>query len=145
MVVDGQPMTLIVPSNLSILSVARAFVEAVCQAGGFDQTAIDAVVLATNEAASNVIRHGHHNRPNAQLQIQCRLEADGIEVCLIDEGERFDLNAVPELDPAEIRVGGRGVFLMRSLMDELSCDPRPEGGNTLRMVKRRAREAAKHC
>jgi anti-sigma regulatory factor (Ser/Thr protein kinase) len=35
-----------------------------------------------------------------------------------------------------LRIGGRGVFLMRALMDELSCQPRGEGGNTLRMFKR---------
>ena len=43
---------------------------------------------------------------------------------------------MPHLDPAEVRIGGRGVFLMRKLMDELSCQPRGERGNTLRMVKR---------
>jgi anti-sigma regulatory factor (Ser/Thr protein kinase) len=43
---------------------------------------------------------------------------------------------VPHLDPGEVRVGGRGIFLMRQLMDELSSQPRSQGGNILRMVKR---------
>ena len=55
---------------------------------------------------------------------------------MLDEGAPFDLDAVPYLDPAELRLGGRGVFLMRTLMDELSCQPREQRGNTLRMVKR---------
>jgi serine/threonine-protein kinase RsbW len=146
MAADSQRLTLTLPSDLRLLSVARVFVESVCQAGGFDQGTTNAIVLATNEAVSNVIRHAHLGLSEAQLQIQCRFCPDGIEIFLLDEGEPFDLAAVPHLDPAEIRVGGRGVFLMRSLMDELSCQPRGERGNTLRMVKRcRRNSPARDC
>ncbi|HEV3260085.1 MAG TPA: ATP-binding protein [Gemmataceae bacterium] len=132
---DSSPLTLTLPSDLRLLSVARTFVEAVCKVGGFDQATTDAIVLATNEATSNVIRHAHQGRPEAYLQIQCRFCSEGLEICLLDEGEPFDLTAVPHLNPAEIRVGGRGVFLMRRLMDELSCQAQGERGNVLRMVK----------
>jgi serine/threonine-protein kinase RsbW len=116
--------------------LARNFVEELCQAAGLDKPATDAVVLATNEAISNVIRHAHHNAPSAQLQIEGRLCPDRLEIDILDEGEPFNLQAVPHLDPGEIRIGGRGVFLMRTLMDELSCQPRGPRGNRLRMVKR---------
>jgi serine/threonine-protein kinase RsbW len=129
-------LTLTLPSELRMLSVARAFIEAVCQTNHLDKATTHAIVLATSEATSNVIRHAHRNRPEASLQIQCLLFPDQIEICLVDEGEPFDLTAVPYLDPSEVRVGGRGVFLMRALMDELYCQPRREGGNTLHMVKR---------
>jgi serine/threonine-protein kinase RsbW len=134
---DGSPLTLTIPSDLRMLGVARAFVEAACHINDLERCTVHAVVLATGEAVTNIIRHAHHNRPHAQLQIQCRLHADGIEVLLLDEGEPFDLAAVPELDPGELRVGGRGIFLMRTLMDELSCAPRAGHGNVLRMLKRR--------
>jgi serine/threonine-protein kinase RsbW len=129
-------LTLTIPSELSMLSVARAFVDAVCQSRDLDRCTTHAVILAVGEAVSNIIRHAHHNRPDAPLQLECRLLPDAIEICLLDEGEPFDLDAVPHLDPGEVRVGGRGVFLMRALMDELSCQPRGPRGNTLRMVKR---------
>jgi serine/threonine-protein kinase RsbW len=137
---DDRPLTLTIPSDLRLLPVVRGFIEAVCQVGGLDDTATNAVVLATNEAASNVMRHAHRSAPEAALQIQCRIDAGAMEVCILDEGDPFDLEAVPALDPAEIRVGGRGVFLMRALMDELNCQPRGERGNTLRMVKRCCRK-----
>ena len=133
---DSRPWTLTIPSDLRLLPLARGFVEAVCAIGGLDRDDTDAIVLAMHEAANNVIRHAHHGDPAAQLQIQCHLCADGIELHLLDEGEPFDLASVPHLDPAELRIGGRGVFLMRTLMDELSCQPRGQRGNTLRMVKR---------
>jgi serine/threonine-protein kinase RsbW len=130
-------MSIIVPSNLEVLPVIRSFVESVCRLGRLDQRATDAIVLATNEAASNVIRHAHRDRPEMQLHVQCLIRDDAIEVSLHDEGEPFNVCEVPHLDPSEIRVGGRGVFLMRALVDELACSPRACGGNTLRMVKRR--------
>jgi serine/threonine-protein kinase RsbW len=131
------PFTLTVPSNLRMVSLTRAFLEAVCQVGDMDQSTTHAIVLATGEAVSNIIRHAHHDRPEAQLQVQCYLHPDAVEILLYDEGAPFDLVGVPHLDPGELRLGGRGVFLMRALMDELSCQHQEGRGNVLRMVKRR--------
>jgi len=128
------PWSLTIPSDLRLLGLARAFVEAVCQVGGLDERDTHAVVLATDEATNNVMRHAHRGRPDAVLQLQCYLRPDRIEIHLHDQGGPFNLDAVPRLDPGEIRVGGRGVFLMRRLMDELTVVAR-DGGNTLRMVK----------
>ncbi len=129
------PLTLTIPSDARMLSVVRAFVEAACHVARLDKARLHSVMLATGEAFSNVIRHAHRDRPNAQIQIQCWLHADSLELHFHDEGEPFDLEGVPHLDPAELRIGGRGVYLMRTLMDELTCLPRDKGGNTLRMVK----------
>jgi serine/threonine-protein kinase RsbW len=133
---EQAPLTLTIPSDLRLLVVARSFVHAVCQIAGFDRATTDAIVLATHEAANNVVRHAHQNNPDALLQIQCFLGTDSIEICLLDEGAPFDLDNVPHLNPGELRIGGRGVYLMRTLMDELSCERRGDRGNTLRMVKR---------
>lgn len=130
------PWSLTIPSDLRLLALARAFVEAVCHVAGFDQVTTHAIVLAADEATNNVMRHAHQDNPHAHVQIQCYLHPDGIEIHLHDEGHPFDLSSVPHLDPAELRVGGRGVYLMRTIMDELTCHPRGERGNTLRMVKR---------
>ena len=133
------PWTLTIPSDSRLLSLARHFVEAVCQVGGVPSADTEAIVLALHEAVHNVIRHAHQGNPQAHLQIQCHLCPDSVEIHLIDEGRPFDLAAVPYLDPSELRIGGRGVFLMRTLMDELVCQPRDGRGNTLRMVKRCSR------
>src|SRR4051812_23969621 len=132
---DHPPLTLTVPTDPRMLPVARAFVEAACQLARLDKSRLHAVVLAVGEAFTNVVRHAHRNRPEAQIQIQCWLRPDMLEIHFHDEGEPFDLNTVPHLNPGELRIGGRGVYLMRTLMDELSCSRRTCGGNTLRMVK----------
>lgn len=141
--VNDAPWTLTISSDLRLLALARSFVEAVCRVAGFDEKATHAIILATDEATNNVMRHAHRDQPDAPVQIQCFFWPDGIEIRVLDEGEPFDLDSVPNLDPSELRVGGRGVFLMRALMDELSCQPRGERGNTLRMVKRCPRQSAR--
>ena len=133
---EGRPWTLTLTSDLRLLALARAFVEGVCQVAGFDERSTHAIVLATDEAINNVIRHAHQGQPDALIQVRCYFRSDGLEIHLLDEGAPFDLAAVPHLDPSELRVGGRGVFLMRALMDELFCQPREERGNALHMVKR---------
>jgi serine/threonine-protein kinase RsbW len=130
------PWALTIPSNLRLLALARSFVEAVCQVSGLDESVTNAVVMAADEATNNVMRHAHEGRPDTPLQIQCFFGPDSVEVRIHDEGPPFDIDAVPQLDPTELRVGGRGVFLMRTLMDELYCEPRGPGGNTLRLIKR---------
>ena len=128
--------TLTVPSNPRMLSIARTFVESVCQARQVDRTTIHAIVLATGEAVTNIVRHAHRDCPDASFQIQCHVGPETVEVILMDQGVPFNLSQVPHMEPGELRLGGRGVYLMRILMDELSCQPLGDRGNRLRMVKR---------
>src|SRR6266404_384796 len=101
MATEAAPWTLTIASDLRLLALARAFVEAVCQVAGFDDVTTHAVVLATDEATNNVMRHAHEGRPEATLQIQCFPLTDGLEVRVLDEGDPFDITRVPHLDPAE--------------------------------------------
>jgi serine/threonine-protein kinase RsbW len=134
---DCPAFTLTLPSESRMLTVARTFVEAVCQAHCLERTLTHSLVLVAGEAFTNIVRHAHRNVPEAQLEIRLQILPNAIALTFEDEGAPFDLAAVPELDPGELRIGGRGVYLMRTLMDELSCQPRPgQAGNTLRLVKR---------
>ena len=107
-----------------MLSVVRTFLEAACQALQIDRGAMHAVVLAGGEAVINIIRHAHRDKPEAQIQLQMHVTSDSIVLDFEDEGDPFDLEAVPQLDPGELRLGGRGVYMMRALMDQVSCQPR---------------------
>jgi serine/threonine-protein kinase RsbW len=134
---DCLAFTLTMPSELRMLSIARSFVEAVCQAHHLDRSLVHSLVLVTGEAFTNIVRHAHRDVPTAQLELRLQILGDAVALTFEDQGAPFDLDAVPSLAPGDLRIGGRGVYLMRTLMDELSCHPRPgEPGNTLRMVKR---------
>jgi serine/threonine-protein kinase RsbW len=110
------------PSDPRMLSVVRTFVEAVCQARQVDSTTINAVVLATGEAVTNIVRHAHRDTPDAPFQVQCRVGQDTVEITLLDQGAHFDVTQVPDL--------------MRALMDEIICQPLGQRGNCLRLLKR---------
>ena len=141
---DGALFSLTLPSELRMLSVARSFVEAVCQAYRLDRATTHALVIVTGEAVTNIVRHAHQNRPGSQMEMHLQILQDGVVMTFRDEGAPFDLASVPALPPGELRIGGRGVYLMRTLMDELTCVPRDTGaGNVLRMVKRC--EALREC
>src|SRR5205823_13374999 len=98
---------------------------------------VRSLVVVTGEAFTNVVRHAHRQVAAGQLQILFEIHADKAVLTFVDQGEPFDIGAVPHLAPGELRIGGRGVYLMRTLMDEVTCQPRSnQSGNTLRMVKR---------
>lgn len=145
---NGARFSLTVPSEARMLSVARGFVEAVCEAYQLDRSALHALVIVTGEAITNIVRHAHRHCPSAQIEIRLEIHADQVVLAFEDQGESFDLESVPQLPPGDMRIGGRGIFLMRTLMDELTYQARAPGlpGNVLRMVKRCAIDvAARHC
>ena len=135
---EGATLALTLPSELRMLSVARTFVEAVCEAYRLERATTHALVIVTGEAITNIVRHAHQNRPGTQIDLHLQIRADAVVITFRDQGPPFDLAAVPELPPGDLRIGGRGIYLMRTLMDELTCEPRGEGtdGNVIRMVKR---------
>jgi serine/threonine-protein kinase RsbW len=139
---NSSAWTVLLPGDPRLLASVRTFAEAICQLSRLDDETTSAIVLSTHEAACNVIRHAHRDRPESLMRIRFSITALGVEIQLDDSGIPFDIGSVPHLDPGEVRAGGRGVFLIRTLMDEVSSEARPDGGNTLKMLKRlQSREA----
>ena len=118
-----------------MLPLARQFVESVGRIFACDECAIESLQLATHEALQNIIRHAHCQRGDAQLEIHVFPRHDGLELHLLDDGEPFDVDAVPYMEPGELRIGGRGVYLIRRLVDEMVREPRQPRGNILKLVK----------
>jgi anti-sigma regulatory factor (Ser/Thr protein kinase) len=133
---DSIPFALTLPSDLRLLALARVFIETACASLNFDICFVESVQLAVHEALQNIIRHAYDGRADAVLEIQVVPLEGGLEIRLLDEGKPFDVSAVPYLEPGELRIGGRGVFLMRRLVDEMASEPRLPKGNVLRLIKR---------
>jgi serine/threonine-protein kinase RsbW len=136
---DVPSFSLTLPSEARMLSVARGFVEAVCQAYDLERSTMHALIIVTGEAVTNIVRHAHQNCAGAQLELHLEIQDDAVILTFEDQGDPFDFDAVPQLPPGELRIGGRGIYLMRALMDVVSHRPNANGkcGNVLRMVKRR--------
>ena len=84
------------------------------------------IETAVREAISNAIIHGNHEDPFKRVRVMCRCNSDGeVRITVRDEGPGFKSDAVPDPTSPENRLSthGRGIYLMRMLMDEVrSCE-----------------------
>jgi anti-sigma regulatory factor (Ser/Thr protein kinase) len=98
---------------------------------------IMAVEVALQEALTNAIRHGCNNDASRRLQCCVAMDDAGEMMIVVrDPGTGFDSSSIPHpLDPANLlKPGGRGIFLINQLMDEVKYR---DGGRELQMRKRR--------
>ena len=92
--------------------------------------------LAMREALNNALRHGNKMDPTKKIHFSYSCDSQqGLWVMIRDEGRGFDPDAVPDpTQPENLdRTGGRGVFLMRNLMDEVDFR---DGGREVQMRRR---------
>ena len=138
----GAPVRLDLPSCLDMLDVAQSVSEQVARTVGLDDESLYWVGVAVRESMINAIKHG--NRQDAGKRVYIELtpllddQPPGLAIRIRDEGRGFDPSTVPDCVAPEnlLKASGRGIFLIRSFMDEVTVQRAPEGGMELRMVKR---------
>jgi serine/threonine-protein kinase RsbW len=98
------------------------------------------VELALREALINAMVHGNRMNPDKWVHVRCRCEPEnGVSIVVEDEGQGFDLIGVSDPATAEgVRSEGRGIFIMRSYMDEVSFE---KGGTEVHLRKRAGRSS----
>lgn len=137
------------PSLRLALSATRAEVgraldevRAHLEAKGVESDVVDDVCLVVDEVLANVVLHGYAEDAGARAFLDLVVTEDGCSVEIRDRAPAFDPLSVsaPELgdDPEGRGVGGLGVHLMRSLMDELAYERRGDE-NVLRARRARRR------
>ncbi len=121
--------------NLSLISV---FISDSMIASGLDARKIFEVQLAVDEACTNIIKHGYANEAGTIDIICCMMDGEFV-VVIKDEGKHFDPMSVqpPDLNASleERQIGGLGVHLIKSMMDEVRYEFIDEK-NVLTMVAR---------
>lgn len=122
------------------LRLVRQTVQEYSLEAGFDARDCDAITLAVGEAVGNVIQHAYEGQPDQNFRLCCRTGDGYLEVEVRDDGRPFDPDEVPELEPDELRPGGRGLYLIKTIMDEIKY--RRDGEeNVVSMRKRLAASA----
>jgi len=129
-----------IAADLDNLKLARDFVEESSQFAGLDENRTGELLLAVDEAVTNIITHGCTQR---ECIIQMEFESDP-EACVVrirDTAPLFDPTAridpdlsIPPLERDE--PGGFGVYLFKHLVDQASYRTTPDGRNELTLVKR---------
>ena len=92
------------------------------------------VEIALREALANAIIHGNHENPGKHVHVRCRCEPSEISLAIKDEGPGFDVDRISDPTAPENTKSahGRGIYLMKALMDEVRFE---EGGVVVHMRK----------
>jgi serine/threonine-protein kinase RsbW len=102
---------------------------------GYSDAATFAIKLALEEALTNAIRHGNRCDPARHVEVEFEIGRERSVIVITDQGEGFDLAAVPDptADENLEKPHGRGIMLMRAYMDEVRYNDK---GNRVQLLKR---------
>ena len=123
------PLELKFPADVSQLATTRTALRTWLTRGGVDPNQTLNVLIAAGEAVANAIEHGHRHNPNGTVTLSATALVDQLELTIIDTGSW----KLPQ--PATDSHRGRGLALMRSLMQDVTINPDPTG-TTVRLSAR---------
>jgi serine/threonine-protein kinase RsbW len=142
MLTRGGTVKLQIHSNFEMLDFVQVVSDRVGQLAGMDEDTVHWIGVAVRESVINAIKHG--NREDTQKLVTVEFtftpQANPAElvVRVLDQGEGFDPHDIADpLAPENLlKSSGRGIFFMRSLMDDVSLKRASGGGMEVRMVKK---------
>lgn len=125
-----------------MLDFVQVVSDHLCKRLGFDEDSMHWVGVAVRESVINAIKHGNRNDQEKMVSVEFTSSRTPGEliVTIRDQGEGFDPETLADpLAPENmLKSSGRGIFLMRNFMDDVSLRRAPEGGMEVRMVKKLA-------
>ena len=122
------------PSDIQLVEAAVSYLVGRCRDFDFGDPRLEVNFrVGVTEAIANAVLYGNRADPRKLVRIEVCLDPSRVEVRVSDQGDGFDPDAVPDpTEPENVQLaGGRGLFLIRQLMDEMEYNLR---GNTLRMA-----------
>jgi serine/threonine-protein kinase RsbW len=129
-------------STIDALDLVQAVTEHIARELGLDDEALHWTGMAVRESVINAITHGNNNDPAKFVFIDFSATPEFNPLDLVvrvrDQGAGFDPEALANpLTPDNVlKASGRGIFLIRQFMDDVSVAPAREGGMEIRMLKR---------
>lgn len=142
MALDGQVIRIALPSSFDLLDLVQVISDRLSGLAGLDEDTTHWVSVAVRESVINAIKHGNredlHKQVTVEFELRPPLQPEEIVVQVLDQGDGFNPEEVANpLDPENmLKASGRGIFFMRSFMDDVSIRRRPEGGMVVRMSKK---------
>ena len=147
MLTRGGTVRLQFHSHFDMLDFVQAVSDRLGQLAGLDEEAIHWIGVAVRESAINAIKHGNREDIQKLVTIEFILapiaEPSELVVRVLDEGEGFEPEGIADpLAPENLlKASGRGIFFMRSFMDDVTLKRGAERGMEVRMVKKLSRPA----
>jgi serine/threonine-protein kinase RsbW len=137
--VTAETTELSLPSRIDTVATAATAVAEFLSRSGITEDAAFGIDMAVREAVTNAVIHGNRQDENKSVDVTLKSSPDAVEISVHDQGAGFKPEDVPDPTAEEniLKASGRGIFFMRSFMDEVNWLIRPGGGTTVRMLKRR--------
>jgi len=140
---SDQTVSLIIGSRLENLSMVHALIQGLVQRYELEEDLENALTVAVIEAGTNAIQHGNGFADDKSVTFRFTVRPRDILVRVEDSGRGFDPATVA--DPTEnsqlLIPHGRGIYLMRSLMDEVAFDKTSGDGTSVLLRKARLIQA----
>src|SRR5512136_1341474 len=125
-------------SALEYLDLVQLVTDCITKFMGFDEDTAHWIGMSVRESVTNAIQHGNKLDQNKKVDIRFEVASDYLEIFVKDQGNGFRVDDLPSpLDPENLlKPSGRGIFYIRSFMDEVDFRPHSQGGMEVHMVKR---------
>ncbi len=132
----GGKVSLKIRSRADELAGVRREVERFAASAGCDEAEASRVVLAVDEALTNVIRHAYNEQPDGEIDIDMQNDARRLHIVIRDYGLPVDPSNIRSRDLDDIRPGGLGVHIISECMDSVTYQPAENGGTVLTLEKK---------
>ena len=135
---EEQEFSISVGSHFEYIDLIQVVVDDALGRFGLDDDSRHWVGIAIREAVVNAIKHGNRQDPDKEVEVELSIAGDEAVIRVHDSGEGFDPETVEDpLAPENLlKPNGRGIFYMKSFMDEIEYDARPGGGTVVTLRKR---------
>ena len=131
-----KPIHMKVVSHPENLKQIRKKMSDVTSKAGFSKEEAGSIILAVDEACSNVIKHSYKHDHTQEIEVNISFKENCLTISITDSGIKFDKNAVKKRDITEVRPGGLGLYIIENVMDSVDYYCTKDGCNNLKMTKK---------
>jgi len=131
-----QKISFTMDSTLETVDNAEQTASRIAADAGFEENEVMQISMAVREAAINAVLHGNEYDPAKKVTLNFEKTARDLVITIQDQGHGMDTESIPNpLAPENLlKSSGRGIFLMRSFMDEVQIHP-SQAGTEIKLVK----------
>lgn len=128
---------MVIESDLNNVQKVEKLTEKIAEYMHFSDEEKDSLAIAVTEIVGNAIVHGNKKDKNKNVTIDFEYKNDSITVLIQDEGKGFSVNDIANpLEPENLlKESGRGIFIVRALMDQVDFKSNKQG-TQVRLVKK---------
>jgi anti-sigma regulatory factor (Ser/Thr protein kinase) len=126
----------------SEMSDVRARLREVARQSGFEADQIEHLILAVDEACTNIMRHAYEGHRHGRIELDVFTRGEMWEIRIRDYGKKCDPEKMKGRSLEEVRPGGLGLHFIHSTFDEVHYDHSSEEGTCLFLRKKKPAPAA---